>query len=167
MNEPTAAGDPPAIDSRSTFAAALRWGFEAAFARDARRIVCVDRDFADWPLDDPALLHAITQWLKRPLRRWVLLAQQYDEAARRHPRFVRWRADWAHAIDALSPPAEDRVELPTLLVDDGPVVVQLHDRVHWRGRAALDARDARAWRDELDAVLQRSTPDFPVNRLGL
>lgn len=159
--------EPPQIDSRSAFADALRWGFDSAFARDARRIVCVDRDFADWPLDDPALLDAITRWLKRPLRQWVLLAAGFDEVTRRHPRFVRWRADWAHGVPAYAPPEEDRIELPTLLVDDGPVVVQLFDAVHWRGRASLDPREARSWRENLDALLQRSTPDFPVNRLGL
>ncbi len=165
MNEP--ATPAPAVDSRAGFAAAVRWGFETAFTRGARRIVTVDRDFAQWPLDDPALLESLTRWLKRPQRQWVLLAATYDEMARRHPRFVRWRADWAHAISPYAPPPEDRVELPSLLVDDGPVVVQLFDAVHWRGRALLDAREARSWRENLDALLQRSGPEFPVSRLGL
>lgn len=158
---------PPKIDSRAAFAAAIRWGFGAAAARGARRIVCVDRDFADWPLDEPALLDTLTAWLRLPKRRLVLLADRYDEMPRRHARFVRWRADWAHAIDAFSPPAEDRADLPTLLVDDGPVSVQLLDAVHWRGRCELDPRHAQLWRESLDAVLQRSEPAFPVSHLGL
>ena len=158
---------PPKIDSRSAFGTGLRWGFDTAFARDARRIVCVDRDFAEWPLDDPALLDALAAWLRRPKRRLVLLADHFDAMPRCHPRFVRWRADWSHAIDAFAPPPEDRAELPTLLVDDGPVCVQLLDAVHWRGRCELDARHAQLWRENLDALLQRSVPAFPVSQLGL
>jgi hypothetical protein len=158
---------PPKIDSRAAFAAAIRWGFDAAAARSARRIVCVDRDFAEWPLDEPALLDTLTAWLRLPTRRLVLLADRYDEMPRRHARFVRWRADWAHAIDAFSPPTDDGADLPTLLVDDGPISVQLLDAVHWRGRCELDARHAQLWRESLDAVLQRSDPAFPVSHLGL
>lgn len=158
---------PPKIDSRAAFAAAVRWGFDTAVARGARRIVCVDRDFAEWPLDEPALLDRLTAWLRLPKRRLVLLADRYDEMPRRHARFVRWRADWAHAIDAFSPPAEDAADLPTLLVDDGPVSVQLLDAVHWRGRCEVDPRHAQLWRENVDAVLQRSEPAFPVSHLGL
>jgi hypothetical protein len=163
MNDTT----PPKIDSRSGFVAAVHWGFDTAIAAGARRIVIVDRDFAEWPLDDPVLHERLTAWLRLPKRRLVLLAHDFDAVPRRHPRFVRWRADWVHAIDAFSPPAEDPVELPTLLVDDGAISVQLIDAVHWRGRAEHDPRQAQLWRESLDAVLQRSEPAFAANRLGL
>jgi hypothetical protein len=57
--------------------------------------------------------------------------------------------------------------VPTLLHDDGPVLVRLIDPTHWRGRAALDAREARLVRDEVDALLQRSERSFAANPLGL
>jgi hypothetical protein len=155
----------PTITSRAEFAAAIRWGFAHADAQAARRIVCVDPDFADWPLDEPALLDALTAWLKRPQRKLVLLAADYDEVPRRHPRFVAWRASWAHAVDTFSP--AEHIELPTLLLDDGDLSVQLVDRTHWRGRVETDRRSACLWRDEVDAVLQRCEPAFPVYRLGL
>lgn len=158
---------PPAIGSRSEFQAALRWGLHSAVAAGARRIVCVDPSFADWPLDEPALHQALTVWLRLPQRRLVLLAATYDELPRRHPRFVAWRADWSHAVDTRAPAAGDSLELPSLLVDDGATTVHLLDPVHWRGRAAQDARAAQQWRDEIDAHLQRSEPAFPVNALGL
>ena len=65
MNDKSA-GAIPAIDSRSGFAAALKWGFDAAFEQGARRIVCCSPDFHDWPWDDPALLQGLTGWLRRP-----------------------------------------------------------------------------------------------------
>lgn len=158
--------EPPRITSRVEFGAAVRWGLETAIARGARRVWCTDPHFADWPLDEPALLDPLTVWLRLPQRRLVLLAEDYDELPRRHPRFVAWRRSWTHAIDTWSP-SEAPTELPTLLVDDGPVVVMLADRVHWRGRAALDPREARLCRERTDAVLQRSEPAFPANQLGL
>ncbi len=155
------------FDTRATFADALRWAFAHAIEGGARRIVCVDPQFAEWPLDDAALLSRLAGWLRRPQRRLVLLAADFEALARRHARFDAWRADWAHAIEAFAPSEEDRLELPTLLVDDGDSVLELFDNVRWRGRATADAQAARSAREAADALLQRSTPAYPVKRLGL
>jgi hypothetical protein len=155
------------IDSRSAFAAALHWGVGRAIERGARRIVGVDVDFSDWPLDDPALLATLGPWLRRPQRELVLLASSFDEVALRHPRFVAWRRLRVHAVPGWRAPEDLDVPLPTMLLDDGPLLVQLTDRVHWRGRAALDAHAARLHRDEIDALIQRSEAGFPASHLGL
>jgi len=157
---------PPKILSPASFAAAIRWAFNHAIAHDARRIVCVDPHFDDWPLDDAALRAQLAHWLRQPKRRLVLLASSFDSVPLRHARFAAWRAEWSHAIDAYSPP-EDRVELPTVLVDDRDLSVELIDVVHWRGRVDVDAAVAHRWRERVDVLLQRSEPSFPVNRLGL
>ena len=54
---------PPLIESSETFGAALLWGFEAAAAQGARVITCADPDFEGWPLDDPALLQGLSDWI--------------------------------------------------------------------------------------------------------
>ncbi len=158
---------PPPITSRSEFAAAVLWAFDTAMADGARQIWCVDPDFADWPWGTPALLAQLTDWLRRPQRRLVLLARDFDEVQRRHPRFVRWRAGWSHVVQTLNPPQDLAASLPRVLVDDGRLSLQLFDPVRWRGRCSLSVTDARAWREELDAVLQRSEAAFPVNPLGI
>lgn len=158
---------PIEIDTRAGFRGAVCSTVDAALARHARTLLWVDPDFTDWPLEDPQLLAALTTWLRRPLRRLVLLAGGYDALARAHPRFAGWRADWAHAIDARVPTDLPPSELPTLLLDDGPVLLELWDRERWRGRAAQDAAAARAARDRIDAALQRSAPAWPVRPLGL
>lgn len=157
----------PDIDSRSAFEAALRWGIDTAAAQGARRIVCVDADFADWALDDRGLLDALTRWLRQPQRRLVLLARSFEAVPRRWPRFTRWRRDWAHTIEAWQPPEELASGLPTLLAADSGVCVHLADALHWRGRASLDSPRARLWCEQIDAVLQRSELAFAVNTLGL
>ena len=157
----------PRIDSRAAFTAALRWAFERSIERQARRIVCTDASFNDWPLDDPALLTRLGAWLRTPQRRLVLLASQFDDLPRRHARFAGWRADWVHVVEAWAPPEEDRIELSSVMVDDDSTSVELIDSVHWRGRADIDSRVARPLRERIDALLQRSQPALPVNRLGL
>lgn len=161
----------PRIDSRAAFLGALRWGFEQAMSQDARRIVCADLTWDDWPvLDEPDVLNALAGWLRRPLRRLVLLAPGYEALERRCPRFNTWRADWMHAIEAWQVPEELLPGLPTVLVSEGgrqDLSVHLIDAQQWRGRAALDIRRARRWCEELDAVLQRSERTWSVRPLGL
>ncbi len=159
---------PPAIDSRAAFADAVRWSVRCSLAAAARRIVWVDRDFAEWPLDDPALHADLSTWLRLPQRRLVLLAADYTVLPRSHPRFVGWRRLWSHAVEAWSPSDEAVAkDLPTLAIDEGAVCLHLADAIHWRGSAVLDKRAARLWRDQIEAVLQRSEPAFPVSTLGL
>ena len=172
MNTPTSPADPaaqqaPPIRSRSEFESALRWAVQASITREARRIHLVDTDFAAWPLDDAELLASLTRWLHQPQRKLVLLARDYEGMPRTHPRFVGWRRDWSHAVEAWLLPQDVQLEMPTLFVDDGPVAVQLIDAVHWQGRASLDERTAHLWRETVDALLQRSEGGFSVYQLGL
>lgn len=156
-----------AIESRASFSAAVLWSMQRAIDAGARQIVWVDDDFADWPLDEPALLQALTAWLRQPQRRLLMLALRYDDVALDHPRFAAWRRDWTHAFSAATPEEGTMVELPTVLYDDTTVCMQLFDKLHWRGRCSSDRREVRLWQERLDAVLQRSTPAFTVNPLGL
>ena len=165
MNE--ASLPPPSVDGPAGFAAALRWGFEQAVAQGARRILCVDPDWAGWPWDDLALQERLTAWLRQPGRRLVLLAERYDDVPARFPRFTAWRRPWLHAIEAWAPCEGFGVELPTLLVDDRGLCVELLERGQWRGRAAVDAARAGAWCERIDALLQRCEPAFGASPLGL
>jgi len=158
---------PPRIVSRESFADAIGWGFDSAIADGARCITCVDPDFELWPLDDPGLLTRLTAWLGLPQRRLWLLAARYDDVPRRLPRFTTWRRDWAHAVQPMQCPQEFAADLPSVLVDEHAVSVQLIDAVHWRGRADRDVRTRLLWQERIDVVLQRSEPAFAVNTLGL
>jgi hypothetical protein len=158
---------PPIIDSRQSWLAALDWGVRTATEQRARSITCVDSDFAEWPLNDAAWLRQVTSFLRLPRRRLVLLAAGFGAIPRRHPRFIAWRRDWTHAIDTLQAPEEMTIGLPRVLLDDQALSVQLLESVHWKGRAAQNARVAHLLREQVDAVLQRSELSFPVNTLGL
>lgn len=160
---------PPTIDSRAGFIAALLWGFTRATRAGgrSRRIICVDRDFANWPLDAPELHALLTPWLKGTQRKLVLLAASFDEVPRRHARFVAWRRHFTHAVHPFEAPDDLAGALPCLLLDEEGTLVRLIDSVHWRGRASADERTALPWREQIDAVLQRSEAAFPAQSLGL
>lgn len=167
--DPAAAGLPPPpaqIDTRAGWNEAVAWGLQAALARSARRLLLVDTDFAHWPLGEPAVLASLQAFVRLPQRQLLLLASNFDEIPRRHPRFVVWRRDWAHAVSAWAPP-EGGATLPGLLLDDGPVLLQRLSLQPLRARAVLDKAEARRWREQLDALLQQSTPAFPAHTLGL
>ena len=83
------------ITSRSEFHDALRDAFAEIAAAGCREICISDSDFADWPLSDPAILGSLTDWAQK-LRKLTLLAQHFDEVARRHGHWVEWRRQWSH-----------------------------------------------------------------------
>ena len=158
---------PQAIDSRRGFVDAVHEALNRAMTRRSRRILWADSDFADWPLDDPALLQRLTAWLRLPQRHLVLLASDYELLRRRHARFVACYRIWSHAITAFAPTKDDVAELPCLLLADRAVLVQLWDKVHWRGWISTEPAALRLAREQTDALLQRSTSVFAVTTLGL
>jgi hypothetical protein len=155
------------IDSRSGFVAAVHEALVQALARRARRMLWADSDFADWPLDDPALLPRLTDWLRLPQRQLILLASDYELLRRRRARFVATYRMWSHAIASFAPAEDDVAQLPCLMLADRTVLVQLLDKVHWRGWTSTEPSSLRLAREQTDALLQRSESAFAVTTLGL
>ena len=155
------------IESQADFVVALHDTVALAGQGAVRRMVWIDPDFADWPLDDEALWPRLIDWLRLPQRQLVLLAGNFDSVARRCPRFVAGYRLWAHAIHAFSPADDDLPGLPSVVLADDLAVVQLFDRQRWRGRISGETSDLRACADRLDALLQRSSPAFAATTLGL
>lgn len=170
MSEQSTGDNQPAalaIATRGEFVAAVLRAVDCAIERGSRRMLWVDGDFAEWPLDDPALLDALSNWLRLPQRQLVLLARDFEDIRRKRARFVAWHRAWSHAISAFSPAEADAKDLPCLLLVEGAAWVQLLDAAQWRGRLSFDAAQERLWRDKLDAVLQRSEPAMTATTLGL
>ena len=155
------------IASASDFHDALIWALGQATARRARKLVWADPDFDGWPLDDAVLLRGLGDWLALPQRELTLLAADFTGVPRAFPRFTAWRRDCSHAVHARACDEGDAASVPTLLLDDGPVLLTVVDKPRWRGRAVVDARDAHRAREQIDALLQRSAPSWPVTTLGL
>lgn len=170
MNSDATASDPagaPELRTPGDFEPAVLWALDHALDGRARRLTWVDPDFVNWPLDQALVLERLAAWLRLPQRRLVLVARDFGQMPRRHPRFVAWRRDWSHAVEAWSPSEGVDVALPTLLFDDQRLCLQVYEPAVGRGRITLDESAVRQWRDEVDALLQRCEAAFPAHHLGL
>jgi hypothetical protein len=167
-NDDTTQEERGPIDGRSDWLAALREAFLAAPDAGVREMVLVDASFDDWPLGEPAVIDALTRWLRLPGRRMRMAGLTFDGMQGSQPRFAGWRRSWTHAIEVVAPLEVKAADMPCLLVSaQPPMVLELFDRDRFRGRLSRDAREARLATDRVAALLQRSEPSWPANSLGL
>jgi hypothetical protein len=162
-----AAADEGAFEGSAEFADAIRRVLRHATERGARQLRWCDDDFAAWPLGDAEVVDLLVEWARPGGRELVMIAARYDAVQRLHPRFVRWRQDWAHAVTCLEPAERSEDPLPGLWLDSVDQVVRVFDREHWRGRVGADRVDRQVAIERLDAISQRATPAFAASTLGL
>lgn len=130
------------------------------------QVWCVDRHFAAWPLEDVAVQQALAAWLQRPGRRLHFIGLDFEATARHLPRFVRWRRDHAHHIDAWRPMGD---ELPSGLRG------LLAGSTLWQWQETRDQQLARitnpvhlaGFKVDIADFLQRCVAAWPVTTLGL
>ena len=154
------------ITSRGEFHDALRDAFALAASSSAREIWLCDQDFADWPLGERQVVEHLSQWAQSH-RRLTLVANNFDEVARRHGRWTEWRRQWAHVVECRSNQELEANQHPTICLIGDLMSVRLSDPVRYRGMVSTEIADAVACREAIDAVLQRSVETFPATTLGL
>jgi hypothetical protein len=154
------------IASRSAFTDAASRLLTTLPEAKPRELLIVDADFSPWPLGEPAVVDALTQWIRLPGRRLRLLGSRFDVLERDQPRIVAWRRSFAHAIECFTPTDVEAADVPSLLLTDA-VGLELLDRERFAARQADDRRWLVLQRERTDALLQRSEPAWPVTVLGL
>lgn len=152
--------------SRSEFVALARERLTALDKTSGRDLTLVDADFSPWPLDDPAVVDALTRWIQLPARRLRLVALRFDLVERHQPRFAAWRKPFAHALECLAPTEVDPTDMPSLLLLDSQCL-ELLDRERWQARWSSGRRTCVLQRERVDALVQRCEPAWPVTVLGL
>ena len=154
------------IGSRAEFLDAVRSAFTLAAEGGAREILLADPNFAEWPLNERAVIDSLSRWVDSR-RVLVVLAHSFEELARRQLRFVEWRRQWAHVVQCRNDPELEAEQIPSLLLVPGQVCIRVLDRVRWRGTVSNRPVDLTECREAIDALLQRSVEAFPVTTLGL
>lgn len=154
------------IEGRNELTAAWRALLLEGAAAGARELVCVDADFAGWPLDEPALVDALGRWARPAGRAFRMIAVDFEPVARQHPRFAAWRRDWAHRFEARRLGEHERVDLPSLLLA-GSQAIEVLDRERWRARRVSAPADLRSLHEQCEAIAQRCEPSWPSTTLGL
>jgi len=154
------------IASRKEFHDAIRAGLTQAADAGASEICLVDADFLDWPLNERAVVEALSRWAASR-RRLLLFAHRFDELPRSAPRFTEWRRQWSHIVQCRTDPDLEAQQVPSFLLVPGEVTVRLLDPVSHRGIVSGRASDQVQCREAIDALLQRSVEAFPPTTLGL
>jgi hypothetical protein len=154
------------VDSEAAFAQAVWAGIEQARHQGLREITLCDPHFVFWPLSQERVLSALTAFVKLPGRRLVLVAQGYDHLRRRHPRFLRWRAVWGHAVTPLCF-QDPSSELPSVLLADRAYALRLHAPDVWSGAWVTDRQRLIALVEQVAVWRQQSHPGLPINLTGL
>ena len=154
------------LEGREAWRLAVHALMARAADAGARRLVMLDQDFSDWPLGEARFVDQLTRWVASH-RELVLIAADFTDLGRRHPRWVTWRRNWGHAVQCLSLHEDDRADVPGLFMVEGIAVAQWVDRRHARGSVRDDPGAMAQARERLDHLQQRGSPDFPVTVLGL
>ena len=138
----------------------------ATAARDGwNAMVWSDPSFLDWPLRERAVVESLNAWA-RSGRRLTLLAAQYDDVRRYHPRFVTWRSTWDHLLDCRVCKGVDSEEIPSALWSPHWVLRRL-DLQRCTGNSGFEPQRRAALLEELEELRRQSGAGFAVTTLGL
>lgn len=138
----------------------------ACAAREGwHEIVLADADFAEWPLGERAVVQSLQEWAANG-RRCTLFARRWDDVVRRHARFVTWRGQWAHIIDARACRSADALEFPSAIWSPGWALRRL-DGERSSGWCGPEPQRRLLLREDLQEWLRKSSPSFPAHTLGL
>ncbi len=171
MTAPVTTAPHPALPEgrfvgREAFQQLVRDALARAATEGWREIILSDADFHDWPLGERAVVESLQAWAGKG-RRMMLLACNYDEIVRRHPRFVQWRRTWDHVLSCHRSPAADRLDLPSALWSPSWVLQRL-DPERCNGVTGTEPERRVLLRETLNEWLHnKSAPGFPASTLGL
>lgn len=153
------------FEGREAFRQLVRDALAAAAREGWHDIIVSDAHFHDWPLGERAVVESLQAWSKTG-RKFVMLAKDYAELSRSHPRFVNWRRTWGHIIECRRCATADPLEMPSALWSPGWLMHRL-DPERSTGVSTTDPARRVALRESLGEWLHKSSPGFPATTLGL
>ncbi len=153
------------FEGRKAFQELVRNALAQAADQGWREIILCDASFDDWPLGERAVIESLSAWSQTG-RKCTLLAKRFDTVQAKHHRFVSWRGQWSHIIDARAVPSADATEFPSAIYTPSWVMRRL-DLVRSKGVSGSEAARRLLLREELSEWLGKSTLAFPATTLGL
>jgi hypothetical protein len=153
------------FDGRTEFAQLVRNALATAAREGWRELLLVDASFEDWPLGERAVIESLQAWSKTG-RKFTIVAKRFDTLIAKHHRFVTWRGQWSHIVEARSVPSADATEFPSAIYSPHWVMRRL-DVVRSKGVASSDAARRVMLREEINEWLGKSNPAFAATVLGL
>lgn len=155
------------FDTRVAFIGHL----QDALQRAQREVWMADRDFADWPLAEPAFTSSLQLFLRQSaanqLRLLTLEPERIPNFAPRFMQIIKPHAVNAQCRVVPSHAAARFGESCSMLIADRSLLVRRFHRDHLRGAAEFDPAAARPWLDQFEMLWEESSPALASTKLGL
>ncbi len=150
---------------RVAFQEQVRHALHLANAEGWNELWLTDASFEDWPMGERAVHEALQAW-SRNGRTLYLLAKRFDTLQRMHHRFVSWRVQWAHIVQARAMPSVDALDFPSAIASSAWVLQRL-DPERCTGFVSRDPGLRLALQENLREHWHRASPAFAASTLGL
>jgi hypothetical protein len=154
-----------AFSGRTEFQQLIRDAIHAAASEGWREMVWFDLNFADWPLGERSVEADLQAWSATG-RKLTIVAKRFDTLIAKHHRFVNWRKQWSHIIEARAVSSASDEEFPSLILSPHWAMHRLQPAL-CKGVAGYTAKRRVDLREISNEWLAISAPAFAATTLGL
>ncbi len=153
------------FSGRQDFQQLIRDSIAQAASQGWSEMIWSDLNFEDWPLGERSVQADLQAWSMTG-RKLTLMAKRFDTLIATHHRFVTWRKQWAHIIEARAVSSASAEEFPSMIWSSDWVMHRLQPT--WcKGVAGSEPARRLQSRELLADWLSKSSPAFPASTLGL
>jgi peptidyl-tRNA hydrolase len=153
------------FNGRAEFTQLVRDALATAAREGWRELLLCDASFEDWPLGERTVIESLQTWSKTG-RKFTIVAKRFDTLIAKHHRFVTWRGQWSHIVQARGVPSADATEFPSAIYSPHWMMRRL-DVARSKGVASSDAARRVMLREEINEWIGKSSPTFAATTLGL
>lgn len=153
------------FSGRNDFQQMIRSAIAQAAQEGWREMVWFDLNYADWPLGERSVEASLQNWSATG-RKLTIVAKRFDTILASHHRFVAWRKQWSHIIEARAVSAASDEEFPSLILAPSWAMQRLQPAL-CKGVAGSEPKRRVDLRELTQEWLAISSPAFPATTLGL
>jgi hypothetical protein len=150
---------------RAEFQQLIRNAIAASAREGWREMLWFDLSFEDWPLGERSVQADLQAWSATG-RKLTIVAKRFDALIAKHHRFVTWRKQWSHIIEARAISSASDEEFPSLILAPSWAMQRLQPAL-CKGVAGHEAKRRVDLRELSNEWLAKSGPSFPSTTLGL
>jgi hypothetical protein len=150
---------------RQDFQQLIRSAIVQAAQEGWREMVWFDVSYEDWPLGERSVEASLQAWSETG-RKLTIVAKRFDSLIDRHHRFVAWRKQWSHIIEARSISSASDEEFPSFILSPYWAMQRLQPAL-CKGVAGYEPKRRVDLREMANEWLTKSAPSFPSTTLGL
>jgi hypothetical protein len=153
------------FSGRADFQQLIRDAIATAAREGWREMVWFDLNYEDWPLGERSVEADLQAWSATG-RKLTIVAKRFDGLIAKHHRFVNWRKQWSHIIEARAITSASDEEFPSLILAPTWAMHRLQPAL-CKGVAGYEAKRRVDLRELSNEWLALSSSSFPSTTLGL